>query len=318
MLMHSFVLDALDTTGADTFSHFEMLINEHIQMTDKIHAEMQSNNMHHVSPSNVNVPSRLKQLVPSVGTFYTQLPLRKAFDAYNAKYGVTKRRHICISFNEIRHILNLAQILAMIHPMAAHEIPQRIGLPLRPSSASTDENAQAIGEELTSGCETPVTQTKNVDNLLDTARETSSVDNSSITPDMSPARMREYMGRNQRSDSLAIEENLTLTSHPLPGPKLLCFDGDQTLYSDGANFDKNQKLAKYLYLLLKHGVTIAVVTAAGYEYQTMKYELRLSGLLTYFKEKGLEVDDLERFYIFGGECNYLMRVSNNSSLKCYF
>jgi IMP and pyridine-specific 5'-nucleotidase len=69
------------------------------------------------------------------------------------------------------------------------------------------------------------------------------------------------------------------------------------------------KLAKYLYLLLKHGVTIAVVTAAGYEYQTMKYELRLSGLLTYFKEKGLEVDDLERFYIFGGECNYLLRVS---------
>ena len=68
-------------------------------------------------------------------------------------------------------------------------------------------------------------------------------------------------------------------------------------------------MAKYLYLLLKHGVTIAVVTAAGYEYQTMKYELRLSGLLTYFKENGLEVDDLERFHIFGGECNYLLRVS---------
>lgn len=31
MLMHSFVLDALETTGADTFSHFEMLIDEHRQ-----------------------------------------------------------------------------------------------------------------------------------------------------------------------------------------------------------------------------------------------------------------------------------------------
>jgi hypothetical protein len=150
--------------------------------------------------------------------------------------------------------------------------------------------------------------------LLETPRETSTLDDSITTPDLSPARMREYMGRNQRSDSLAIEENLTLTSYPLPGPKLICFDGDQTLYSDGANFDRNQKLAKYLYLLLKHGVTIAVVTAAGYEYQTMKYELRLSGLLTYFKEKGLEVDDLERFYIFGGECNYLMRVSGSAIL----
>lgn len=85
MLMHSFVLDALDTTGADTFSHFEMLIDEHIRMTDKLHAEMQSSTMHHVSSSNVTVQSRLKQLVPSVGTFYTRLPLRKAFDAYNAK-----------------------------------------------------------------------------------------------------------------------------------------------------------------------------------------------------------------------------------------
>jgi hypothetical protein len=29
MLMHSFVLDCLEATGADTFSHFEMLIEEH-------------------------------------------------------------------------------------------------------------------------------------------------------------------------------------------------------------------------------------------------------------------------------------------------
>lgn len=108
MLMHSFVLDALDTTGADTFSHFEMLIDEHRKMTDQYLDGLNNN-----SNMATFVPSRLKQLVPQVGTFYTRLPLRKAFEAYNRKYGITKRRHICISFNEIRHILNLAQIIAM-------------------------------------------------------------------------------------------------------------------------------------------------------------------------------------------------------------
>ncbi len=41
--------------------------------------------------------SRLKILVPTVGTFHTPLPLRRAFVAYNTKYGLTTRRHICIS-----------------------------------------------------------------------------------------------------------------------------------------------------------------------------------------------------------------------------
>ena len=119
-----------------------------------------------------------------------------------------------------------------------------------------------------------------------------------------------------RSESIAIEENLSLlpSSVSMPGPKLICFDGDQTLYSDGANFEKSPKLAKYIYLLLKHGVTIAVVTAAGYEYQAATYELRLSGLLAYFRERGLEGGDLGRFYIFGGECNYLLRLGDDYQL----
>jgi IMP and pyridine-specific 5'-nucleotidase len=100
------------------------------------------------------------------------------------------------------------------------------------------------------------------------------------------------------------------TNNGFNGPQLITFDGDQTLYSDGANFESNPKLANYLYLLLKHGVTIAVVTAAGYEYQTKKYELRLSGLLDYFQSKGLSEQDCDRFYLFGGECNYLLRVCN--------
>lgn len=95
MLMHSFVLDALETTGADTFSHFEQLIDEHRRMTDELVSELNLNaasGVTTVAASNLVVPSRLKQLIPGVGTFYTRLPLRKAFEAYNAKYGVTKRK----------------------------------------------------------------------------------------------------------------------------------------------------------------------------------------------------------------------------------
>ena len=89
MLSHSFVLDCLEDTGPDTFSHFEVLIDEH----RRIESEGQQ------------LPSRLKQLVPTVGAFHTRLPLRRAFEVYNEKHHLTKRKHIQISFNEIRHIL---------------------------------------------------------------------------------------------------------------------------------------------------------------------------------------------------------------------
>lgn len=51
-----------------------------------------------------------------------------------------------------------------------------------------------------------------------------------------------------------------------------------------------------------------MVTAAGYEYNVEKYEYRLSGLLEYFKRRGLTSEECSRFYLFGGECNYLVRL----------
>jgi hypothetical protein len=102
MLMHSFVLDALDTTGADTFSHFEMLIDEHRMMANRLIEDISkstprmggSGSSTPQTIPNVIVPSRLKRLVPGIGTFYTRLPLRKAFEAYNSKYGITKRQYL--------------------------------------------------------------------------------------------------------------------------------------------------------------------------------------------------------------------------------
>lgn len=239
MLMHSFVLDALETTGADTFSHFEMLINEHIKM----------------EAEGSGAFSRLKQLVPTVGTFHTPLPLRKAFEAYNEKHRLTKRRHVTISFNELRHILNLAQIMAMRRPDCKKQL-------------SAEEFANSDRELC----------------------------------------VEEDVGETGSDDS-DIPETF---EGPFNGPKLITFDGDQTLYTDGANFESNPRLANYLYLLLKCGVAVAVVTAAGYEYMIEKYEFRLSGLLAFFKEKGLTEEECERFYLFGGECNYLLHVSDGA------
>lgn len=234
MLSHSFVLDCLEDTGPDTFSHFEVLIDEHRRLESEGSLR----------------PSRLKQLVPTVGTFHTRLPLRQAFEVYNDKHLLTKRKHIQISFNEIRHILNLAQVIAMRYP---------------------------------EGCS----------DRLSTSQD-------------------EDFSTNLEDDAEIKEE--TLAPGPLKGPSMICFDGDQTLYSDGSNFDSNPRLANYLYLLLRHGVSVAIVTAAGYEYNADKYEFRLSGLLEYFKSKKLTQDECERFYLFGGECNYLLHLGQDFHL----
>jgi len=235
MLSHSFVLDCLEDTGPDTFSHFEILIDEHRRLE------------HEGSPR----PSRLKQLVPTVGVFHTRLPLRQAFQVYNDKHFLTKRKHIQISFNEIRHILNLAQVIAMRYPEASSEGNQ------------TFDNFQ-------------------------------------------------WSTKNLEDDAELKEE--AIQPGQLKGPKMITFDGDQTLYTDGANFDSNPRLANYLYLLLRHGVAVAVVTAAGYEYNVDKYEFRISGLLNYFKEKKLTPEECERFYLFGGECNYLLHLGEDFHL----
>ena len=87
MLHHSFALDVMKQTVPDTFSHFEDLIAEHCR-----------------DPQG----SRLKQLVPSLGSFFHALPLRRAFEEYDAKYCITSRQFVAPTFNELRHILNLA------------------------------------------------------------------------------------------------------------------------------------------------------------------------------------------------------------------
>jgi hypothetical protein len=190
MLNHSFVLDARESYEG-TMRYFEQLIDEHRRAYE-----------------NNETRSRLKEYVPTVGKFITPLPMSKAFALYDSKYSISKRRFVAPTFNEIRHILNLSQVMA-------------------------------IGPHL----------------------------------------------------------------------QLITFDGDQTLYSDGGNFEDNEDLAMSIISLLCHGVKVAVVTAAGYGLDGTKYARRLRGLLDRFVTEKLSPEQVSNFFVFGGECNYLLRCT---------
>jgi hypothetical protein len=56
--------------------------------------------------------SKLKRIVPTVGSFFTPLRLVDAFHEYDAVFSLSRRKYIHPNFAELRHILNLAQIHA--------------------------------------------------------------------------------------------------------------------------------------------------------------------------------------------------------------
>ena len=83
---------------AEIFRDVEDLINNHI--------EHQKNDSSH--------RSKLKLLVPGVGVFFTPLLLQRAFDFQDEQRRISSRRFVPPSFNDIRLILNSAQVLALV------------------------------------------------------------------------------------------------------------------------------------------------------------------------------------------------------------
>ncbi|KXX76249.1 IMP-specific 5'-nucleotidase 1 [Madurella mycetomatis] len=70
----------------------------------------------HIAQQNDNdnpFPSKLKLLVPSVGPFFTRLPLEAAFKFQDRKRYISSRRFVSPSFNDVRLILNSAQMMAV-------------------------------------------------------------------------------------------------------------------------------------------------------------------------------------------------------------
>ena len=271
MLFHSFVLNEKETY-CGTMMYFEELIEEHRYFNATDEANYSSRRLN-------NETSRLKQYVPTVGRFFTSLPLHKAFKIYDEKYFISERNFVAPSFNEIRHILNLAQIMVTNNSyLLIFSIFDKIKFRLC--------HYQAIGRNL----------------------------------------------------------------------QLISFDGDQTLYSDGGNFEDNDELASAIILLLKHNVKVALITAAGYGYygalnickvvhnaiwgiyllrignrsihrdqifrcvlsntflyanrlDGSRYAQRLRGLLDRFIIESLDASEVACFYVFGGECNYLLQCN---------
>ncbi|KAI1489993.1 IMP-specific 5-nucleotidase [Biscogniauxia mediterranea] len=67
----------------------------------------------HIAHQGNPVPSKLKLLVPTIGNFFTRLPLEAAFKYQDRKRYISSRRFVSPSFNDVRLILNSAQIMAV-------------------------------------------------------------------------------------------------------------------------------------------------------------------------------------------------------------
>ena len=61
-----------------------------------------------------HVRSKLKLLVPSVGVFFTPLLLKDAFEWQDRRRRISSRRFVAPSFNDIRLILNSAQLMSIV------------------------------------------------------------------------------------------------------------------------------------------------------------------------------------------------------------
>lgn len=54
--------------------------------------------------------SRLRRLIPGIGTFFTPLKLVEAFREYDAFFALSRRKYIPPNFAELRHVVNISQV----------------------------------------------------------------------------------------------------------------------------------------------------------------------------------------------------------------
>lgn len=159
--------------------------------------------------------SKLNLLVPTVGTFFTQLYLEDAFKYQDEQRFISRRRFVAPSFNDIRLILNSAQVLGLV-----------------------------------------------------------------------------------RSSDV----------------KLVTFDGDVTLYDDGACLTSDNPVISRILRLLGQDRKVGIVTAAGYT-DAPKYYERLHGLLDAIHASSLSVEQKEGLIVMGGESNFLFRFDPDSDAR---
>ncbi|POR35725.1 IMP-specific 5'-nucleotidase 1 [Tolypocladium paradoxum] len=104
---------------AEIMRDVEMMIDDHISRQKQNQALTQDGTINHghghghgnfLCPP---LPSKLGMLVPTAGPFFTRLPLEAAFKYQDRKRYISSRRYVAPSFNDVRLVLNSAQIMAV-------------------------------------------------------------------------------------------------------------------------------------------------------------------------------------------------------------
>ncbi|EZG45213.1 IMP-specific 5'-nucleotidase [Gregarina niphandrodes] len=109
--------------------------------------------------------------------------------------------------------------------------------------------------------------------------------------------------------------NLAQVLVSAPGLKLVTFDGDETLYPDGHNFEDGE-LSNLIIHILKTDCHVALVTAAGYGQDPSPYLNRLGRLIPDIVfATSRDTKMRTRFWVFGGESNYLFNLSEDGQLR---
>ncbi|KAL2062333.1 hypothetical protein VTL71DRAFT_6599 [Oculimacula yallundae] len=117
LLAVPFVLHSQPTGVFETRSH---TVKQMAELAHRRYAEIMLDVEHmiddHIAHQQVGLQgqSKLKLLVPSIGTFFTRLPLAAAFEYQDRKRFISSRRFVPPSFNDIRLILNTAQLMGVM------------------------------------------------------------------------------------------------------------------------------------------------------------------------------------------------------------
>lgn len=100
--------------------------------------------------------------------------------------------------------------------------------------------------------------------------------------------------------------------------QLVTFDGDVTLYDDGASLAADSPVIPRILRLLEQGRKVGIVTAAGYE-DAPKYYGRLYGLLdAVHASTTLTPTQKQGIIVMGGESNFLFRFDQDSEHRLVY
>ncbi|TDH70523.1 hypothetical protein CCR75_002827 [Bremia lactucae] len=105
--------------------------------------------------------------------------------------------------------------------------------------------------------------------------------------------------------------NLATTNAIASKLKLVTFDADDTIYEDGGSISQSSRMVQVIVELLRRGIVVSLVTAAGYPGNPERYEQRLCGILEALEN--VTIEERARFLVMGGECNYLFEMHTNKT-----